>query len=149
MSPCPPTDLRPYLSIYCNWCTALYIGDGCNKVWEWYNVTGIHSAGGTRLNQFYTVYLCLQACRDLLDNCVGVDIDSRLHDEVRCWVHTDVADFDVTYRAVGLTQYRLVTSCAYPGNTPRSRPYKTIPVNPERICCHRHGTSSVGHSTDT
>jgi len=84
-------------------------------VGEWWNVTDCHSAGGTRLNQFYTVPLCLQACRDLLDNCVGVDIDSRLHDEIRCWIHTNVSDFDETYHAVGLTQYRLMRSCAQPG----------------------------------
>ena len=83
-------------------------------------MTDLHSAGGTRLNQFYTVHLCLQACRDLLDNCVGVDIDSRLHDEIRCWVHTNISDFDETYHSVGLTQYRLVRSCAQPGNTLRS-----------------------------
>ena len=77
-----------------------------------------HSVGGTRLNQFYTVSLCLQACRDLIDNCVGVDIDSRLHDEIRCWVHTNVSDFHETYRAAGLTQYRLKTDCVQPGNKP-------------------------------
>jgi len=88
----------------------------CDKVGEWLNVSDIHSAGGTRLNQFYTVPLCLHVCRDLLDNCVAVDIDSRLHDEIRCWVHTNASDLDETYRAVGLTQYRLVKPCAQPGN---------------------------------
>jgi len=85
-------------------------------------VTGVHSAGGARLNQFYTLPLCLRACRDLLDNCVGVDIDGRLHDEIRCWVHTRVDDFDETFHAAGLTQYRLRTTCTQPGNSVDPQP---------------------------
>jgi len=84
-------------------------------VGEWVNLTDVHSAGGTRLTQYYTVELCLHVCRDVLDNCAGVDIDARQHDEIRCWVHTSVTDFDETYRSDGITQYRLVTSCAQPG----------------------------------
>ena len=91
----------------------MYAGDGCG---DWLNLTDVHSAGGTRLSQFYTVELCLHACRDLLDNCVGVDIDSRPHDEIRCWIHSNFEDFAETYRAVGLTQYRLVMPCVQPSN---------------------------------
>ena len=98
----------------CNW--SVTAGDVCGRVGEWWNLTKVHSAGGTRLNQFYTLPLCLSACRDLLDNCVGVDVDASLHDEIRCWIHTDVTDFDDVYHADGLTQYRMVTSCTQPGD---------------------------------
>ena len=85
---------------------------GCGG--DWWNVSNVHSAGGTRLNQYYTEHSCLHVCLDMLDNCVGVDIDARLQDEIRCWIHTDVRDFDETYSAVGITQYRLRIDCAQP-----------------------------------
>ena len=95
----------------------IHAGEVCSISGEWLNVTGVHSAGGSLLSQFYTLPLCLTACRDLLDNCVGVDVDSRLHDEIRCWVHNNATDFDETYHSTGLAQYRLRTLCAQPGKT--------------------------------